>query len=510
MMVPTSRNDESVEKKDEGDVVRFQTLLAEGKQAYISGKFKEAEIKLGEAAELSVNIYGYFAIPTFDPHLYYGKTLLELARLEDGVFSNALQGIAATDEEACKQQNEKDGSIEEMKSLTEKKIAEITEKIGNALEENADVLKGRIACCHVDSFNMLEQNKKASFYESTIVSVDIVVVQKNSEENGTDIHVDNNETNITMENDGSNMEKEQMKRCCAVESDKDEDENETMDYKEEKNKSGGKNEDEKTENENKGSDGAEDEEEDGKLGESGKDDILAVDDKGSSDAGDVEYLQLAWENLEVARTICDKHLEEEGWKEKKVEVLLDLADCSTDAENYKQAIDDIDACILLTESIFGEVDRRVAQAYFVKGRTHNLAKDFGNAAKVFGKSKEILETKLAKLEAQLAHQSEEEAEIIKKEIDELKFLLPEIQVKIDDSLESARSLTKENVVMEDNKEEVLYKSSIKGMPVDDVSNLVRKKLKRSTEDEAERKTKRTKSGDDPGNATVNTSPSSEI
>uniref|UniRef100_A0A1I8EFU6 Tetratricopeptide SHNi-TPR domain-containing protein n=1 Tax=Wuchereria bancrofti TaxID=6293 RepID=A0A1I8EFU6_WUCBA len=476
-MVPTSRNDESVEKKDEGDVVRFQTLLAEGKQAYISGKFKEAEIKLGEAAELSVNIYGYFAIPTFDPHLYYGKTLLELARLEDGVFSNALQGIAATDEEACKQQNEKDGSIEEMKSLTEKKIAEITEKIGNALEENADVLKGRIACCH---------------------------------ENGTDIHVDNNETNITMENDGSNMEKEQMKRCCAVESDKDEDENETMDYKEEKNKSGGKNEDEKTENENKGSDGAEDEEEDGKLGESGKDDILAVDDKGSSDAGDVEYLQLAWENLEVARTICDKHLEEEGWKEKKVEVLLDLADCSTDAENYKQAIDDIDACILLTESIFGEVDRRVAQAYFVKGRTHNLAKDFGNAAKVFGKSKEILETKLAKLEAQLAHQSEEEAEIIKKEIDELKFLLPEIQVKIDDSLESARSLTKENVVMEDNKEEVLYKSSIKGMPVDDVSNLVRKKLKRSTEDEAERKTKRTKSGDDPGNATVNTSPSSEI
>lgn len=49
---------------------------------------------------------------------------------------------------------------------------------------------------------------------------------------------------------------------------------------------------------------------------------------------------------------------------------------------------------------------------------------------------------LAKLETQLAHESQEEVEKIKKEIDELKSLLPEIQMKIDDSLESARSLTK--------------------------------------------------------------------
>lgn len=67
----------------------------------------------------SVSIYGYFAAPTFDPHLYYGKTLLELARLEDSVFSNALQGIATTDEEACRKQNNgKDGNIEEVETLT--------------------------------------------------------------------------------------------------------------------------------------------------------------------------------------------------------------------------------------------------------------------------------------------------------------------------------------------------------------------------------------------------------
>ncbi|KAL3994688.1 hypothetical protein ACH3XW_22735 [Acanthocheilonema viteae] len=482
-MAPISRNDEFInKKKEEGDIVKFQTLLTEGKQAYISGRFKEAETKLSEAAELSVSIYGYFAIPTFDPHLYYGKTLLELARLEDSVFSNALQGISAIDEEGCKN-NEKDEGIEEVESLTEEERAEIVEKVGNVLEENAETLEKKIACCRVDSFNMLEENKEEEKEKADIA--------------------DKYETDVTMESDRNCVEKKQTRRDHAVKSDKKENEDETVDHKKERDKTERKMKNDYVEDKEKEEKEIEDEEDD-KLVEGSKDEISEENDSKdeSNDAGDVEYLQLAWENLEVARTICDKHLEEEGWKEKKVEVLLDLADCATDAENYKQAIDDIDACILLTESIFGGFDRRVAQAYFVKGRTHNLSKDFGNAAKVFGKSKEILEARLAKLEAQLAHESQEEIEKIKKEIDELKSLLPEIQMKIDDSLESAKSLTKENVATEDDKKEVSLKSSIKGMPVDDVSSLVRKKLKRPAEDEVQKETKRTKDNGNPENAEI--------
>ncbi|KAM3719287.1 Protein HGV2 [Dirofilaria immitis] len=448
-MAPISRNDEySNKQKDDEDVVKFQALLTEGKQAYISGRFKEAEIKLSEAAELSVSIYGYFTTPTFDPHLYYGKTLLELARLEDSVFSNALQGIRATGEDAFKNQNnKKDGDMEELESFTK--------NTGSTLEETNEVLEEKIARCRVDSSTMLQTNNDEN------------------RKRKIDHDTDNNETNVAMENDKGSIRKIQTRRDYSIKSEKNEDA--VVDHKEyrikieRKEKKNENMQDEKKEGKNK----AENEEEkDDKLDDS-EDGISEENDSkdGSSEAGDVEYLQLAWENLEVARAICDKHLEEEGWKEKKIEVLLDLTDCSTDAENYKQAIDDIDACIILMESIFDEVDRRIAQAYFIKGRTHNLARDFGNAAKVFKKSKQILEVRLAKLEIRLEHENDEEVEKIKKEIDELKSLLPEIQIKIDDSLESARSLKKKSVVADDDEEKVFLKSSIKEMPVDDVSNL---------------------------------------
>uniref|UniRef100_A0A915PGY9 Tetratricopeptide SHNi-TPR domain-containing protein n=1 Tax=Setaria digitata TaxID=48799 RepID=A0A915PGY9_9BILA len=419
-MAPISRNDEfGSEERKEGDVIKFRTLLAEGKQAYVSGRFKEAEIKLSEAAELSVNIYGYFAIPTFDPHLYYGRTLLELARMEDGVFSNALQGVTTADDKTIEKQNsEKDENVEQMESLTE--------KVGIALEENVEALNEKVPYCRIDSFNILEESQKGKEKKTDLdageyKTIEAVESAKNGEEE--------------IENDSTDHEEDQSK----------------TERKEEEDKSVEEKKQGKIDVEKEG-------EEDGKSDEDSKDGISEEDDarNESNDAGDVEYLQLAWENLEVARTICDKHLEEEGWKEKKVEVLLDLANCSTDAENYKQAIDDIDTCIVLTESIFDADDR-------------------------------------PKLEAEL-HGSQEKLEKTKEEIDELKSLLPEIQIKIDDSLESARSLIKESISVEDDEENSL-KSSVKEMPVDDVSNLVRKKSKRPAENAQGEEPKRIKSVD---------------
>ena len=43
----------------------------------------------------STELYDQFAVECYEPHMLYGKTLLELSRLEPGVFTNALQGGGA-------------------------------------------------------------------------------------------------------------------------------------------------------------------------------------------------------------------------------------------------------------------------------------------------------------------------------------------------------------------------------------------------------------------------------
>lgn len=84
-------------------------------------------------------------------------------------------------------------------------------------------------------------------------------------------------------------------------------EEKTMDYKENR-KTEGRRRDNNVEDEEREEKETEGEEEGDKLVDDSKDEASEESDNKdeSSDSGDVEYLQLAWENLEVARTICDK------------------------------------------------------------------------------------------------------------------------------------------------------------------------------------------------------------
>ena len=66
--------------------------LASGKRHLLVSDIPLAVTTLGEACELHSNVFGETAPEMGEVYFYYGKALLEMARLESGVLGNALDG----------------------------------------------------------------------------------------------------------------------------------------------------------------------------------------------------------------------------------------------------------------------------------------------------------------------------------------------------------------------------------------------------------------------------------
>lgn len=92
-----------------------------------------------------------------------------------------------------------------------------------------------------------------------------------------------------------------------------------------------------------------------------------------------------------------RNIEDEGWKEKKIEVLLTLAQCSLESENYEQAVEDLGACLDLAQKTLEPFDRRLAEANYQAGQACCLSGQFRTAASYFLKAKEVLIAKCSKL-----------------------------------------------------------------------------------------------------------------
>uniref|UniRef100_A0A914X6A7 Tetratricopeptide SHNi-TPR domain-containing protein n=1 Tax=Plectus sambesii TaxID=2011161 RepID=A0A914X6A7_9BILA len=226
-------------------------------------------------------------------------------------------------------------------------------------------------------------------------------------------------------------------------------------------------------------------------------------------ANNVPNLQLAWEVLDVARAVCDKQEKTDEWQQKKSEVLLLLGDVSIEDENYKQAIDDLAVCLDIQQKIYAGTDRRIAETLFQMARAFNLSFEFAKAAEYYKKAYDVIKLCADAHETKMTAGVEcpDEKATIEKELSELQALLPDIQLKVDDSLESAKNaeLLKEQQADGTAAPAFEDKETAASKPAAaDISNLVRKPVKRSIEpDEAEAAVKRCK-GDDEGEADVTT------
>jgi len=375
------------------------TLIAVGKRDLLLNNVPEAVSNLAQACELLSKQFGETAKECAEVYFYYGKGLLELSRMESGVLGNALDGVPEEESENNTSQ------FEDPSKLSDQEKNEVTDNVSEALEEN---------------FKDLEEKKKAS-------------------EEKKDEKMDEGKDNESPKDGEEKKEveaeapKDDSKKAEGEDSTKDKDEKK-VESSEAKEGDEGKKEseatEEKTEDEAMEEDGTEDEEADG---EESADEKMeeTTEDAEKKDDEEPSNLQLAWEMLELAKVVYSKQLEtaEEADKspllEKLCSTMLTLGEVSIENENYKQAVEDIQECLKKEEPMPKDA-RIIAETHYQLGVAQGFNAQHDEAV-------ESLKSAITIIQERIKNMEKLETDEAKKEVTELKALVPEIEEKINDT-----------------------------------------------------------------------------
>jgi len=107
------------------------SLLATGKRHLLVGDVPSAVSSLAKGCELLTSQFGETAKECAENYFYYGKSLLELSRMESGVLGNALEGVP---EEGDDKVNT--SQVEDPEKLTKDEKTEVEHKVAEALDYN--------------------------------------------------------------------------------------------------------------------------------------------------------------------------------------------------------------------------------------------------------------------------------------------------------------------------------------------------------------------------------------
>ncbi|XP_034145090.1 histone-binding protein N1/N2 isoform X2 [Esox lucius] len=350
-------------------------LIGTGKRHLVMGDAVSAVNVLQEACGMLAKKYGDTADECGDAFFLCGKALLELARMENGVLGNALMGVPEEEEEVVEDEKKpKDSNIESTENVDEKTRDELRVQVYDAMAEE----------------------------------------EKNGEKNGDlDTH-----KNSAEETGGEKEEQPDDDRADESEAAKD---GEKV-SKEEDNV-----EDEGT----KGSLDNEEEDEDGDDEGEGTEEKEDIPE--DSDDEEVGNLQLAWEMLEVAKVIY-KRKESKEDQLQAAQAHLKLGEVAAEAGNYKQAVEDLQECLALQLKHLASDCRLLAETHYQLGLTLCSDCQYSQAIEHFSHSARVITSRLSKLQERLEKAEEHEATPEeRKEMEELKALLPEILEKVEDA-----------------------------------------------------------------------------
>ncbi|XP_029442432.1 nuclear autoantigenic sperm protein-like isoform X4 [Rhinatrema bivittatum] len=211
-------------------------------------------------------------------------------------------------------------------------------------------------------------------------------------------------------------------------------------------------------------------------------DYEATEDKENDEVGN---LQLAWEMLELAKVIYGRKKDKEA-QLRAAEAHLKLGEVSMETENFSQAIEDFQACLTLQKQHLEAHDRLLAETHYQLGLAYHYSNQNQEAVLQFTESMGVIEKRMAVLMEQIVKSEGDSAAEHKKEMEELKELLPEIKEKIEDAKDAQKSGKVSELAL---KETLIPMKRADGAAssngASDISHLVRKK--RKPEDESPRK-----------------------
>lgn len=206
-----------------------------------------------------------------------------------------------------------------------------------------------------------------------------------------------------------------------------------------------------------------------------------VDDKEE----DITTLQLAWEVLETAKLIFQRHSPEEREDQLKVaEILLALGEISLEEENFQGSLEDLQKCLKIHKQYLSPDDRLLAQTYYQLGLAYSFTSDYDSALENYQKSVDVIEIRISSLKSQIVpgQQRDFSMEDPAKEIEELESLLPDIKAKMEDTQELKNSpkkfLNKEEAQKNEELEFGIPSKDVMGYtkkPTTDLTHLVKRK-----------------------------------